>query len=264
MVARMKCTTVGALLGAAVAVPTGLAAQDNCKFREEIELREPAGSQLRVDAGAGRLVIKGTDGINEIRVAATLCASDEGRLEDLDVTLRGDRLDTDYPSNRGGFSLFSGNRYARIDLVVEVPTGTNLRVDDSSGSVEITGTGDVNLQDGSGSMKIRGVGSVVIEDGSGSLDIREVSGDVEVEDGSGSMTIRDVTGDVTISDGSGSITVETVGGTVRMDHVGSGGVTVRDVDGDLVVRDGRRERIRYADIRGNLDLPRSRRGGDGG
>ena len=36
----------------------------------------------------------------------------------------------------------SAGRYARIDLVVQVPAGTNLRVDDSSGSIEITGVGE--------------------------------------------------------------------------------------------------------------------------
>jgi hypothetical protein len=50
---------------------------------------------------------------------------------------------------------------------------------------------------------------------------------------------------------------------VRIDEVGSGGVTVRDVDGDLIVTDGRRERIRYSDIRGTLDLPPARRRGRG-
>jgi len=50
---------------------------------------------------------------------------------------------------------------------------------------------------------------------------------------------------------------------VSIDGVGSGGGSVRDVDGDLVVTDGRRERIRYSDIRGTLDLPPARRRGRG-
>ena len=104
---------------------------------------------------------------------------------------------------------------------------------------------------------------VVIEDGSGSLRISDVNGDIDIQDGSGSLEIRSVTGDVVISDGSGSVRVEGVGGTVRIDEVGSGGVTVRDVDGDLIVTDGRRERIRYSDIRGTLDLPAARRRGRG-
>lgn len=276
MNSRANCTVVAALFGAVVVVPSGLEAQRNCKFRDDIELREPAGSELRVEAGAGRLVVTGRDGLDEIRVSATLCASDEGRLEDLGVTLRGDRLHTEYPSNRNGIFSWGRNRYARIDLVVEVPMGTNLGVDDGSGSIEITGAGDVNLEDGSGNMVIRDVGSLMIDDGSGSLtirgvngdleiedssgnlDIREVSGDLKVGDGSGSVTIREVAGSVTISDGSGSIRVETVGGSVRMSRIGSGSVTVSDVEGDLVVADGRRKRIKYDNVRGVVDLPKAK------
>ena len=259
MTRRMTWTT-GALLGAVVAVPTGLAAQRNCEFRDEVKFAGRALESLKVDAGAGKLVITGRDGIDEIRVAATLCASDRDRLEALAVTLDGDRLETDYP--RGGSSGWFGvNRYARIDLVVEVPAGTNLRLEDSSGSVEISGAGAVDVTDGSGSIRLRSVGSVVIEDGSGSLTIEDVTGSVVVEDGSGSLKIRSVGGDVVITDGSGSIEVRSVGGTVRINGAGSGGVSVHDVDGDLVVTDTRRSRIRYSDIRGSLDLPPGKRGG---
>ena len=278
MTNRITLTTA-ALLSAAALIPAGLAAQNNCKYREDIELGEAARASLKVDAGAGKLVIRGSDGTNEVRVEATLCASHEDRLRALDVTLEDGRLDTDYPRRGGGW--FGGNRYARIDLVVMVPAGTNLRVDDSSGSVEITGVGDVNISDGSGSMTIRGVGTVAIEDGSGSLRIEDVAGDVTVEDGSGSVRIDNVTGTVTVEDGSGSVRIRTVGGDVRVtDGSGStdvsavggtvrvagggGSITVRDVDGDLIVTDTRRSRIRYSDIRGKLDLPAERRKGRSG
>lgn len=270
--------TAAAVIGATMVMPAGLAAQDNCEHREEIELNGPAVESLEVDAGAGKLVVRGGEGTGEIRVAATLCASDGDRLEALDVSLEGDRLDTEYPRHGGG-GWFGGNRYARIDLVVEVPAGTNLRVDDSSGSVEITGVGEVVVHDGSGSVRLRSVASVAIEDGSGSLTIEDVTGSVVVEDGSGSVTIEDVRGgvtvedgsgslkvrsvggDVVITDGSGSIEVRAVGGTVRVNGGGSGSVSVHDVDGDLVVTDTRRSRIRYSDIRGTLDLPPAKGGG---
>lgn len=285
MIALTKCMARAGFPGTAVAVSAGLAAtpaaliaQDDCKVSDVIELTEAAVGTLRVDAGAGTLSIKGVEGIDQFRVAAKLCASDERRLGGLGVTLRGDRLDTTYPSIRSGAFSWGGNGYARINLAVEVPIETNLRVDDGSGITYIDGTGDVILNDGSGNIFIRDVGSLTVEDGSGNLnitavigdvrledssgnlEIRDVSGNVVISDGSGNVTIREVAGDVTISDGSGSIRVQAVGGSVLMDETGSGGVTVRDVEGDLVVRDGRRERIRYSDIRGKLDLPPARRG----
>ena len=259
---RPTIRTAVALLGAAIISPTVLTAQDNCELREEKVLTEKAGESLRLQAGAGKLVITGRSGIDYVRVDATLCASDRERMDALDVSLDEGKLDTDYPRN-GSSGWFGRNRYARIDLVVQVPAGMSLRVDDSSGSVEITGVGDVDLRDGSGSMRLRSVASAVVEDGSGSLRIEDVAGDVTVEDGSGLLRIRGVGGDVVISDGSGSIEVGAVGGTVRVNGGGSGSVTVRDVDGDLVVTDTRRSRIRFSDIRGVLDLPPEKRKGRG-
>ena len=274
---RQTTWTAAALLGAAVLTPATLTAQDNCKFRGEMVLGERAAESLRVDAGAGKLVITGESGIDDIRVVATLCASDQERLDALDVSLDEGRLDTDYPRN-GGSGWFGRNRYARIDLVVQVPAGVNLRVDDSSGSVEIANVGEVSIDDGSGSLQVRGVasvaiddgsgnlqiedvaGSVTVDDGSGSVRIENVAGNVTVEDGAGSLRIRTVGGDVSVSDGSGSIEIASVGGTVRI-GAGAGSVTVRDVDGDLVVTDTRRSRIRYSDIRGVLDLPPEKRKG---
>ena len=250
MVEWKKCTMVAGIRGGVVAagvalaaMPAALAAQRDCRFTDVIELAAPAVSTLRVDAGAGSLSIRGVEGTDEVRLAAKLCASDEGRLEDLGVTLRGDRVETSYPSSRG-FS-WGRNRYARIDLAIEVPMDTNLRVEDGSGNLQVR----------------RATGDVRLEDTSGRLDIGDVNGSLVVEDGSGNLTIREVAGDVRISDGSGSIEVRVVGGSVRMDRIGSGRVTVRDVEGDLVVSEGRRERIRYSDIRGKLDLPPARRGG---
>ena len=240
-------------------LPAGLSAQRQCEFRNDVELRGTADGSLEVEAGAGRLTIAGAEDSGVIRVSATLCASDRERLEALEVSLDGLRIGTDYPSGGRG----AGNNYARIDLEIEVPAGTNVHVEDSSGSLTIDGVGDVELQDGSGSVHIENVGSVLVEDGSGSLRIQDANGDVEVRDGSGSMTIRGVTGGVLIEDGSGSIGIEAVGGSVRIDEVGAGGVNVRDVEGDLVVTDGRRERIRYSDVRGVVDLPPARRRGRG-
>lgn len=259
MTVRTKGMAAAVALAGATAIPAGLAAQSRCEFRDEIDLNGPAVGTLDIDAGAGRLNITGSGDVAGVRVMAVLCASDRDRLEGLGVSLDGDRIRTEYPGRIGGW----GNNYARIDLTVEVPAGTGIRVEDSSGSLEIVGVGDVEVRDGSGSMSLREVGSVYVEDGSGGLRIADVTGDVDLEDGSGSMEIRGVSGNVTISDGSGSIRVEGVGGTVRIDEVGSGGVSVRDVDGDLVVTDGRRERIRYSDIRGTLDLPPARRRGRG-
>ena len=101
-------------------LPHGLSAQRQCEFRDDVELRGTAEAELHVEAGAGRLVVRGSEGTGVIHVSATLCASDRERLEALEVSLDGDRIRTDYPNQRWGW----GNNYARIDLEIEVPAST--------------------------------------------------------------------------------------------------------------------------------------------
>ena len=163
---RQTIWTAVALLGAAIILPTGLTAQDNCELRGKKVLTERAGESLRLEAGAGKLVITGKSGIDHVRVDATLCASDQERMDALNVSLDGGTIDTDYPRN-GASGWFGRNRYARIDLVVQVPAGTNLRVDDSSGSIEVGAVGDTVRIDGGGS---------------GSVTVRDVDGDLVVTD----------------------------------------------------------------------------------
>lgn len=253
---------IAAVAAVAWGAPGGLDAQHRCEVRDERRLTGSAAGELAIEAGAGSLVVAGTPEADGISVVATLCASSQELLDGLRVVLddsgAGARLDTHYPNQRGGWG---GRTYARIDLVVEAPAGTSVQVDDGSGSASFTGVAAVRVRDGSGGLALRNVGSVVVEDGSGSVEIDGVTGDVEVEDGSGGIEIRAVAGDVVVSDGSGGIEIERVGGTVRIERMGSGGASIRDVDGDLVVSDGRRERIRYSNIRGSLDLPPARRKG---
>ena len=267
------------LMTAVLAAPAAFAQdRDRCEFQDIRELSGPAAGTLAVKSGAGAVEIRGESGLEEFRVVATLCASDQERLDGLSVSLEGGRLDTRYPKQRWGW----GRNYASIALTVRVPAATAIELEDGSGSVKVSDVGGVSVDDGSGSLEIRNArGDVRVEDGSGSLRIEDITGDVAVDDGSGSLTIRNVSGNVSVDDGSGGldvravtgnvlvsddgsggIEIEEVGGGVRISDPGSGGISVRDVEGDLTVRGTRRSRIDYHDIRGELDLPpeRGRRG----
>lgn len=274
-VGRMAWTAAVAVVAAVVSAPGGLSAQDRCEHRDVRELAGPASGGLEVDAGAGKLVVEGRAGISEVRVTATLCASSRERLDGLSVALDGGRLTTDYPGGNGG------RNYATINLEVQVPLGTDVDVEDQSGSTTVSGVGRLRIKDGAGSTTVSGAQSVEVEDGAGSLKVEDVDGDVRIEDGAGSLEVRDVRGgvevedaagslrirevamDVEVSDGAGSIEIEAVGGDVRVEGMGSGGLSVRDVEGDLTVSGGRREQIRYSDVRGSLDIPPARRKGRG-
>ena len=238
--------------------------QSQCNFEDELTLSMAvgAGDALKLIAGAGSLEVTGVDGLREMRAVARVCASHEEFLEELDLTaeMSGSDLvvETHYPdiSGRSGW----GNRYARLDLRIEVPEGMVADIEDSSGEMFLTKLGALTIKDSSGGIEARSIrGSVWIDDSSGEIGLWDITGDVDIEDGSGEIGISGVGGGVTLFDGSGEIEVEDVEGDVRVVRDGSGSIDVDGVGGDFIVeRDGSGS-IDFHNVRGTVDVPRRRR-----
>jgi DUF4097 and DUF4098 domain-containing protein YvlB len=133
---------------------------------------------------------------------------------------------------------FDGGRWSwgdspSIHLEVRMPDGLHLRVDDGSGSLEVSNVrGDISLDDGSGGITLDEVGgSVRIDDGSGAISITGAGGDVTINDGSGGIKVRGVAGSVTVDDGSGSIDVSNVEEDFIVTDDGSGGINFSNIAG---------------------------------
>ncbi len=213
-----------------------------------------------VVAGAGELVIEG-GGTDEIVIQGRACASDADRLEEMSIDLspRGDRLQikTEIP-DRGNWS-WSGNRYAHIDLTVQLPANLAVRVDDGSGNLVVRDVSSIELEDGSGNIEMSGIaGDVSIDDGSGNIDLTDVGGEVWINDGSGNIDIADVGSVVIDDDGSGNIDVDVVRGSVIVHSDGSGGIWVAAVGGDFTVQDDGSGGIRHRDVAGAVKIPKQR------
>jgi len=240
------------------------AAQSRCRHEAERELTVSvaSGDLLRVLAGSGFLDVVGVAGLNEVRATARACASHEEFLADLLLTSERDGsalvIETHYPdwSDRGGW----GERYARLDLRLEVPEGMAADVKDSSGEITIANLGDLVIDDSSGEIEVHSIlGSLRIEDSSGEISLWDVTGDVEIDDGSGEIDVAGIGGMLTISDGSGEINAEDVEGTVKVLRDGSGSIEVDGVGGDFIVeRDGSGD-IEFRNVTGRVDVPRRRR-----
>lgn len=215
---------------------------------------------VKVEARAGSLRIEGRKGITEIRATGTARASHRQILDEikLSATREGDRVlvIVDIPDRLG----WSDNRYAMLDLVIEVPDDLPLDIEDSSGEIQIRGVGGVDLKDSSGEIDIENIsGSLRIEDSSGRIGVRDVRGNVSLRDGSGEIEVRGVKGSVEVEvDGSGSIDVSDVTDNVRVGSDGSGSIEVRDVGGDFSVgRDGSGG-IGYRNVKGTVRIPSRR------
>jgi ELWxxDGT repeat protein len=160
--------------------------QDNCRFEAERSFTLSANSleTLRLKAGSGSLEVVGVEGLNEIQAVARACASSQDFLDDLQLTsdVSGGSVvvETIYPDMNG---WGGGNRYARLDLLLEVPAGLEADIQDGSGEMTLSNLGSVHVEDGSGEVVIQGIqGDLTIEDGSGELEISGVQGTVMVKD----------------------------------------------------------------------------------
>lgn len=214
---------------------------------------------LIVKVGAGSLKIEGKAGLDRVNIRGRACASSAELLDD--VRLRAERSGSEVQveslRREEGWSL-TGNRYASLDLVIEVPAGMAAEIADGSGSIEITNLGAVGITDGSGEITGSNLhGDVRVRDGSGSITLTDLGGAVNIRDGSGSIDLRNVGGQVVIVDGSGEIGVRGARTSVRISD-GSGNIDVADVSGNLTVENDGSGGIEYANVRGTVDIPRRR------
>jgi hypothetical protein len=220
-----------------------LAADDGYEEERELALDSRGIDMLNIDNGAGSMEITGVSGASEITVTATVLVpgrnDDKARkkIEDDLVLILEKKSDVAVLKayfEEGGLLSFGDN--ASVSLVVNMPEGMHLEVDDGSGSIKIS-----NVR-----------GDVMLDDGSGSIDMVDVGGEVEIEDGSGSISVRTVGGDISINDGSGSIKVRGVAGTVTVDD-GSGSIDVSDVEEDLIIVDDGSGGLDFSNIAGRVE-----------
>ena len=230
-------TLIAAIAGLAGAVAF---AADDYQESRSLGMAADGVEVLVIDVGAGGLVVRGVAGQETIEVEATVVVydadEDDGRKfidKRVSIDLARDgaaaRLTT-----RVEQPMLSWGSGGRVDVEVTAPATLALRIDDGSGSTEVTDfLADVSIDDGSGSIEVRRVANLEIDDGSGSIDVAGVAGDVYVDDGSGSIRIEKVDGNVTIDDGSGGINVDHVGGDLVIVESGSGSVSFSDIRGTV-------------------------------
>ncbi len=205
--------------------------------KKELTLSASALKTLDIEAGAGGLIIKGSDQATEIIVSADIYTSSKSSSDyEFDLSDSGTTAFLVAKSNSSGMWMGTS---PHIDLVITVPTKMMLKINDGSGEVDITNiNGVIKLTDGSGSLSIADVrNDVTIIDGSGKITLSNIIGNVSIDDGSGAINLNDIEGDLSIEDGSGSIYASGVNGNADIND-GSGDLTVKQVTGIITLDDG--------------------------
>lgn len=210
--------------------------------------------RVLVIAHAGSLEVTGRAGATQATARGRACASDADDLAELTLQVRRDGSTLVIEANDPDDNRHMGNHYAYLDLVVEVPQGMAVRIEDGSGDLRVAGVGAAVLHDGSGDLIASDIrGDLRIDDGSGDIEVSNVAGSVEIDDGSGDVEIVDVRGSVGIEDGSGDARVRGVGGSVRVED-GSGEIRIVEVTRDVLIDDDGSGSIRVDGVGGDFTV----------
>jgi DUF4097 and DUF4098 domain-containing protein YvlB len=273
---RFSYRGAAALLLFCLVTPSRVRGQDDCEHRAD----RAANTQLtgiervRIISHAGSLEVAGRAGVSGLSARGRACASSAGDLDELQLEVRRDGSTLVVEATQPDRDVWYNNHYAYQDVVVELPQGTAVSLEDGSGELTVTGTGATRITDGSGEIEASQIrGAIVIDDGSGNIDIRTVAGSVEIEDGSGEVYVDDVTGAVEVEDGSGDVRISRVRGSVLLsdgsgelrvanvtdnvtvDDDGSGSIRVEGVGGNFTVDDDGSGDVSYSEVTGRVSVP---------
>jgi DUF4097 and DUF4098 domain-containing protein YvlB len=206
-----------------------------------------------------------TDTIVEVRPsdpnkAADIKAAENTRVEYDDAT-RTLSIISRKPRNR--FVNFSSKRPESIDVVIQLPSDSDVRgeadlgdfqadgvlgtvvLKTDLGAVHLAETGPLNVRNGVGAITVEGVsGSAEVRASSGDIRIGAVDGTADVSTGNGKLRVGVVTGPANVKCSNGSvsvdralsdITAESSNGEVRIGEVVRGKVSATSKNGSVEV-----------------------------
>lgn len=150
-----------------------------------------------------------------------------------------------------------------VDVVIDVPTGSQLHATTGIASLHstgrlgechyATGVGDVQLTEAS-PIEIRiGVGDINVDRTSGHADVKTGSGTVRIGSIAGTAVVRNTNGDTWIGDVSDDLRVSSANGRIVIDRAGAT-VTAKTATGDIRIGEVRRGAIVAHTSMGAIDI----------
>jgi DUF4097 and DUF4098 domain-containing protein YvlB len=163
---------------------------------------------------------------------------------------------------RLGRLLGPNGRTGAVDLVMEVPTGSSLRIGAPVADVRTDGTlGDVEVTVGVGELRLDRTHALRAKTSGGDVTVRRATGDVRVT-GSGELRLHTVDGSADVKNLSGPVWIGDVGGPLRA-RSSSGHlvvdrardeVTARTASGDISVGEIHRGTVALTTAAGRVDV----------
>ena len=152
------------------------------------------------------------------------------------LTVRGPR--------QPGLGVFG--RVGSVDVVVELPAGSDVEAQLGVGAARCTGAlGGCRLRSGAGDLQVEQAESLALTTGTGLASVENVTGDAKLTTGSGRLRVHAVAGPAELKSGNGEVWVGHAGSELRInsangditaDHAASS-ITASTANGDIRVRE---------------------------
>ena len=167
--------------------------------------------ELRVETNGAAIELSSSDA-NQIsaRVVSTGYSTDDVRVHE---SQSGSRVEIEVRLPSSSWSWSSGNRSARIELIV--PRNCNLDLHSSDGHVHASGvTGDIRLESSDGHIEASDLkGTIRLHSSDGHIDAYGLDGSVDASTSDGRLRVRGRFDSLTVRSGDGSITAEVLPGS---------------------------------------------------
>ena len=202
--------------------------------------------ELRCEFRSGALTVHGKEGLTEARVIIRSPDADLPIDQLFRVELTGNRLEVAEQPEHGSFlqavlggdlRAFARDRMfgrAELEIVVEVPAGSPVKIAAMSASVTTTGRiGATSVSSGAANIALDVVdGGLQLRGGSGNTAVNRLIGSGQVRGGSGRVRLGEITGTLTVGVGSGEVEIGVAHGPVRV-RSGSGSTVIGAAEQDV-------------------------------
>ena len=212
----------------------------------------PEPISVTVDLGVSDLRITATDRADtvvEVRPSDPDKPADATAAEQTRVEYANGVLQIKAPKGWKRYTFRGGGE--SIDVLIELPTGSNLRGESALATLRSTGTlgecryrtgaGDITMEQITGVTELTtGTGAVRVDRIGGSATIKNSNGDTSIGEIVGDLQVKAANGKIGVDRAGGAVTVKTANGDVRLDEVARGAIVAATACGkvDIGVRPG--------------------------
>jgi hypothetical protein len=224
----------------------------------------PAAISITVELGVGDLKITAADRgdtVVDVRPTDPGKKSDVAAAEQTRVEYANGLLLIKAPT--GWRYLGPGKRTGSVDIVIDVPAGSQLHGTCGVGSLHsagrlgecrfTTGVGDIQVAEAD-RVEIRsGVGDITADSTTGHADIKTGTGSIRIGRVASTAVVRNSNGDTWIGDVTDDLRVSSANGRIVVDHAGAT-VTAKTATGDVRIGEVRRGAIFAHTSMGAIDI----------